>query len=482
MKLIDKYINATAMYYLVVRGLAGLAALSIVFGYFKLLPWSPLQLLITFGTILTTCYVANKIFAKLFKAQTNYESAIISSLILFFILAPVRNLADIEITILAGVLAMGSKYVLGLHKRHIFNPAAISIVLLDLLGFGNGIWWVGSRILLPFVLIMGLMIVRKVRHFPMFLTFLAVSLLTIGLVNRSLEIVFQSLISWPIIFFGTVMLTEPQTTPAHRKLQMIYGGLVGVLFGSQFAFGPIYSSPELALVIGNMFSFIVSPKQKLFLKLKEKHELAPGIFEFIFPGKLNFEPGQYLEWTLPVKNPDSRGNRRYFTVASSPTEDSLRIAVRMAKEKGSAFKRTLLELNPGDQIVAGSLSGDFILPKDKSKKLVFIAGGIGITPFRSIIKYLNDKGETRDIVLFYAAADEKDFVYKDVFKNVKLVTLVTPKQGFITEELLKKEVPDYKNRQYYLSGPPSMVDSYKDMLHKAGVSWRNITTDFFSGY
>lgn len=474
MKLIDKYLNETAMYYLVVRGLALLAALTIGLGFFKLLPFSPLQLVITFGLLVVTCYFSNLFFRRIFKAKTNYESSLITALILFFILVPVKNLGDIEITVLAGLIAQGSKYILAIKKKHIFNPAAISLVILGFLGFGNEIWWVGSTILLPFVLGMGFLVVRKIRRFSMVLTFLATALATIAVVNPW-EIAVQALTSWPVIFFGTVMLTEPSTTPPQRKWQIVYGVIVGVLFGSQFQFGPIYSSPELALIIGNIFSFSISSKQKLFLELARKTELSPNIFEFSFSRQENFAflPGQYLEWTLPHKNPDARGTRRYFSIASNPAEKEIKIAVRVAKENGSTFKNALLAMNPGDQIVASQLAGDFIL---QPKPAVLIAGGIGITPFRSMAKSL------KDAVLFYAVNDEKDFVYLDYFKNIKVVPVVTPKQGYITEEMLKKEVPDFKDRLFYLSGPNVMVDSYKALIKKIGIPNKNITTDYFPGY
>lgn len=460
------------MYYLVLRGLAGLAALAVFFGFLKILPFSGLQFIITFGLLVVSCFFGNFILAKLFKAATNRESALITALILFFILAPVNNLQDILITFAAGGVAMASKYIFVINKKHIFNPAAITIIVLDLLGIGNGIWWVGSLVLLPFVLVMGLLVVRKIHRFSMVLTFLGFAIATIAVINPS-EIILQSITSWPLIFFAIIMLTEPQTTPPHRKLQIIYGALVGFLFGSQFSFGPIYSSPELSLVIGNIFSYLVSPKQKLFLKLKEKQEIGPGIWEFTFSGSLKFKPGQYLEWTLPHKNPDNRGTRRYFSIASPPGEADIKIAVKMAKEKGSSFKQALLAMNPGDQIVASSLSGDFIL---QPRPVVLIAGGIGITPFRSMAKVL------RDAVLFYAVSDEKDLVYLNDFKNIKVVPVVTPKQGYITEEMIKQEVPDFKERLFYLSGPNVMVDSYKALIKKMGIPSPQIVTDYFPGF
>lgn len=474
---------------MLVRGLSGLALLSILFGFLGLLPFNGLQFIITLGILIVVCYFSNLLIGIVLKAPINKESSLITALILFFILAPVNNLTDIWITTAAGLIAMLSKYILAIHKKHIFNPAAISVFLLGLIGFGNGIWWVGSAILFPFVLVMGLMVVRKIRRFSLFFAFALTAVVVSTLFNLKngltpLDSLTQIFLSWPLIFFGTIMLTEPLTTPPHRKLQIIYGAFVGVFFGSQFEFGPIYSSPELSLVLGNIFSYLISPKEKLFLKLKEKQEIAPNTFEFSFEPKGNFSfiPGQYLEWTLPHKNSDTRGTRRYFTIASSPTEDTLKLGVKLAKEKGSTYKTALKDMNPGDQIVATQLSGDFILPKDPAKKLVFIAGGIGITPFRSIVKYLTDKGEKRDIVLFYAVNDESEMVFGDIFKNIKMVPVVTPKDGFITEEMLKREVPDFKDRIFYLSGPNVMVDSYKSLLRKIGIPRSSVVTDYFPGF
>ena len=132
----------------------------------------------------------------------------------------------------------------------------------------------------------------------------------------------QILLNSPTLFFAFVMLTEPLTTPPRRRLQTWYGGIVGFLFSPQVHLGGLFTTPEIALVLGNIFSYIVSPKEKLVLKLKEKLRVAPDIYEFLFTPqhKLAFEPGQYMEWTLAQKQPDSRGSRRYFTLASSPTE------------------------------------------------------------------------------------------------------------------------------------------------------------------
>src|SRR5258706_9040060 len=130
------------------------------------------------------------------------------------------------------------------------------------------------------------------------------------------------------------MLTEPLTTPPTSFLESLYGGMVGILF-APIHIGLFFTSPEMALSIGNIFSYLVSPKQKLTLILHEKIKLTPDIYDFVFTtkSKLNFKPGEYLEWTLGQKHTDSRGNRRYFTISSSPSETDVRIGVKFPIDK-----------------------------------------------------------------------------------------------------------------------------------------------------
>jgi ferredoxin-NADP reductase len=147
--------------------------------------------------------------------------------------------------------------------------------------------------------------------------------------------------------------------------------------------------------------------------------------------------------------------------------------------------------------VGAQLSGDFVLPKNKEEKLVFIAGGIGITPFRSMIKYLTDIKEARDIVLFYLAATPDEFVYKDVFENaksvgVKTIYMITDSKnvpngwaggvGRISAEIIEKDITDFKTRKFYLSGPNAMVDNYKKIIKSMGIKRSSIITDYFPGY
>jgi len=356
-------------------------------------------------------------------------------------------------------------------------------------------WWIGTTWMVPFVLVGGLLIVRKVKRFSLVSSYFSISIIVISgvsifLGNNLLVVIKNLILETPILFFAFVMLPEPQTTPPGKMRQMIYGGLVGFL--SRF-------TPETALLAGNIFSYIISPKEKLLLEFKEKNKIAPDIYDLVFRGKskMNFLPGQYMEWTYAHKNPDSRGTRRYFTIAASPTEENLRIGVRFSPN-GSSFKKALISLKKDDLIVASQLAGEFVLPKDQNKKLIFIAGGIGVTPYRSMIKYLLDTKQRRDIILFYSNKLVSDIVYRDIFdeasqkSGIKTVYTLTDTDnvpqgwqgeiGFMDAKMIAKEVPDFKERIFYISGPHSMVDTFEEVLKEMGISKSKIKTDFFPGY
>lgn len=503
MKYIDEFLNKITMYRLVLYGLAILSFISLVFGFVGLLPYSGLSQLGSLIIILLSCFITNFLLSKFFNVQTNIESVWISSYILFFILSPITSVNGISILILASVLAMASKYFFVIKKAHVFNPVAISVFILGLFGSGAALWWVGNSYLFIPTLILGFLIVKKILRTELFFAFLVSSVLssTIFSIFKGFslsETFISNFVSGPLIFFGTVMLTEPATTPGNRKLRIYYGVIAGLLFGFQFSIGSLYSTPELALVVANLYSFLVFRRIRVDLELVEKNKLTNDIYEFVWKtkDKINFEAGQYLEWTLPHRHPDNRGNRRYFTISTSPTEENIRLGIKFY-DHSSSFKTKLVSMEPGDKIVGSNLAGDFTLTKDQTKKIVFIAGGIGITPFRSMVKYFTDKKENRDVVLLFSNKTSKDVVYLDVFNSAKESGLKTInfvgsisegdteedfKVGMINEEVIKKEVPDYIDRIFYISGPPGMVSAFEATLKKMSVPRKNIMVDFFPGY
>lgn len=500
---IDGFLNSITMYRLVLYYLLvllGWAAFLSVLGF---LSFGVISLIFSTIFLVVVAWVTNKVFAYVFKVPTNLESIYISALILSLIISPIKDLHALPLLFWAAVWTAASKFIFAINKKHLFNPAAMGVFVVGLGMAGAASWWVGTAYMMPVVLAGGLLIVKKIRRWDLVLTFLAVAIGVISLLSftsgsLSVWLINNMFLDSPILFFAFVMLTEPLTTPPAKSYRMAYGAMTGFLFAPQLHLGSLYTTPEMALCIGNIFSYFVSPKEKLILKLRQKIQLAPNIYDFVFGlnQKLAYEPGQYMEWTLGYKNPDSRGNRRYFTMASSPAESNLRIGVRF-NDPSSKYKRALDNLKSGDEIIASSLSGEFTLPKDLSQKLVFIAGGIGVTPFRSIIKNMIDKSQKRDIALFYSVGNIADAVYLDVFgkaQNLGVRTIVTltdgknipsdwrGKVGMVNREMIEAEVPDYKSRLFYLSGPHGMVAGFKKTLLQMGLGKSQIKTDYFPGY
>lgn len=504
MRFIENFLDQITMYRLVLYYLTALIANALIFSFLGIISFSPFSIIFSTAVLVTVSFVANKVFAKIFNVPANIESLYISALILALIITPSQSIQEAIFLGLAAVLAMASKYILAINKKHIFNPAAIAVFLTAIVINQPASWWVGNSAMLPITLLGGLLILKKIQKTDLVFSFLATSLLVIiafAVFNGTnlLEILNQTFLYSPFLFFAFVMLTEPQTTPPSKKMQLFYAVLVGLLYSSQLHIRNFYITPEFALIIGNIFSYIVSLKQKLILFLKEKIQIAPDIFDFVFTPKekLQFLPGQYMEWTLEHPNPDTRGNRRYFTIVSSPTENELRLGIKFYSQ-GSSFKNTLINIGHDVPIVATQLAGDFTLPKDEKQKLVFIAGGIGITPFRSIIKYLVDVNEKRDIVLLYANKRSSDIVYKNIFdeaeKKLGIKTIYalsdenqipknwTGKVGRIDEKMMREEIPDFQERIFYLSGPHSMVSAFEKTLLDMGIAKNKIKIDFFPGY
>lgn len=505
--IIDDLLNKITMYRITLYYLIFLVGVAVVLGSFGLIKYSPIDILISGGIVLSFCYISNKIFAKLFHAATNVESVFITSLILLLII-PVKFPHNITFFALAAVVSMGIKYFPTIDKRHIFNPAAGAVAAIALISAEHSAtWWVGTPMMLPFVLIGGLLVVRKVRREFMVSLFLIIVLFLVGLasifhngasINSLLTTWQRSIFSSAVIFFAFIMLTEPLTSPPNKKLQGYYSTLVAILYATpQLRILGIMFTPEMALSIGNIFSYIVSPKYRLVLNLKEKIIVAHNtiVYNFGKQDKFSFVPGQYLEWTLPHDGADSRGNRRYFSLSSTPNEE-LQVAVRF-HENPSSYKKKMIGLQPGEEIIATALAGDFVLPKDLSKPIVFMAGGIGVAPFRSMIQYIVENNLKADIVLMYSNRTADEIAFAQEFQNaaahgVRTIYTLTDSSklppnwtggvGHFTPIMIQHYIPDFAKRTFYASGPQPMVQGVEKTLRELGVHKNKIITDYFPGY
>jgi ferredoxin-NADP reductase/Na+-translocating ferredoxin:NAD+ oxidoreductase RnfD subunit len=503
MTLIDRLLNHITMYRLVLYYTAALLAVAFGLGFFALVPSEPTALAFSMVVIMATCWLANSAFALLFRVPANTESIYITGIILALILPPVTadNHIGVAGLVLASGVAIASKFLLAIRRRHVFNPVAIGVVAAGLILDQPATWWVGGNLeLLPVVLVGGLLVVRKVQRFDMIGSYIAANLIaTLATTSpdRMGPALTESLIYSPLLFAGFAMLTEPLTAPQGKLQRIAFGVLVGALSAPTIHIGELYLTPEIAFLIGNLFAFVVSPTGRFKLTLLRIERMAEGCYDFVFAPdrRFVFQPGQYLDWTLHVRAPDDRGNRRPFTIASAPGEDNLRLGVKFY-DSPSAFKRTLAGMRPGDTIYASHLAGHFTLPANHQEKLAFIAGGIGVTPFRSMVQDMLDRRDQRSVVMLYGNTTIDEIAYSDIFEragdelDVRTVYAVAEgtiegsnvHRGFIDEALIRREIPDYRDRSFYLSGPHAMVVRFQQILRAMGVARRRIHVDHFPGF
>jgi ferredoxin-NADP reductase len=201
--------------------------------------------------------------------------------------------------------------------------------------------------------------------------------------------------------------------------------------------------------------------------------------------------GQFTELYLPHEHADNRGQRRWFTISSSPTEDMVSITTKFFGEQASTFKKTLFALQPGAPLKLADPMGDFVLPKDTSTPLVFVAGGIGVTPMRSMVKWLLDTREKRSIHLIYAANKLEDVAFEPLFRQygLKLTTVIKePPAGYEGEsgqldaDRILTIAGDDDKSLIYLSGPEPMTEALTKGLKAKGVNKHRLVTDYFPGY
>lgn len=501
MKYVDRLLNAITMYRLVVYGLGVIVVAGIFLSITGRLAFDPLAMAGSLALLLGSHYLTDRMLSYVWRIPRNAESWLITGLILFLILPPPRDLADMALLIVAGMAASVAKFLVTWKGRHIFNPAAFAAALLTLTGLYSASWWVGTSALWILTCVVGLAVVRKIRRFPLVITFIGTSLLLQLIIfvvggKPVADGMVNAFTATPLIFLATIMLTEPATMPPRWSQQLLFGAGVAILYTTSLSFGWFVIYPEVALLIGNLYAFIISPRTSTILRLVSIEKISERIYNYVFqPDRpLAYTSGQYMEWTLPGVPFDNRGNRRTFTIASSPTEETIQVGLKFY-EPSSTYKYAFSRLKPGDIIHANQLAGSFTLNGHEREKLAFIAGGIGVTPFRSIVKYLIDTNAQVDIIMLYAAGQVDELAYMELFREaakhgINCIPIITSPgdttswavHAPLDEQLIGATIPDFAERRFYISGPNAMVDASKKHLQALGVKRHLIATDHFSGY
>jgi ferredoxin-NADP reductase len=231
--------------------------------------------------------------------------------------------------------------------------------------------------------------------------------------------------------------------------------------------------------------------------VKETREVAKGTLLVIFDlqgAEVDFRPGQYF-WVELLDSPydDERGLRRHITVVTSPTERGvLGLCTRL---RDSAFKKTLAELKVGDEVEVEQPKGDWALPEDTSPSYAFVAGGIGITPYHSMLRYIADTGAPYRATLVYSNRDRESAPFLDEVReyegtlpSFRLVLTMTDDSGWegetrhIDAEMLRDHLGELGSHVFLVTGPPPMVESVAEKLTAAGVPEEQVLPERFSGY
>lgn len=222
------------------------------------------------------------------------------------------------------------------------------------------------------------------------------------------------------------------------------------------------------------------------LQLLSTKEEQDDVHSFVFEPEtpITWEPGQYMHYVLPHPQADSRGVERWFTISSAPFEKRIMLTTRLAADNGSSYKQALMKLKGGDTVEADGPKGSFTIAQGNYHHLL-IAGGIGITPYRSMMLQLRHEGKDPKVELFYASRDEKP-VFEDLFKDLQTKLKNFCLRNFtggkrIVEEDLRGYL-DKDNALYYISGPKPMVEGYQHLLQSLNVPDERIKTDYFPGY
>jgi ferredoxin-NADP reductase len=233
--------------------------------------------------------------------------------------------------------------------------------------------------------------------------------------------------------------------------------------------------------------------------LKRRDTLCDGTTALYFekPGGFNFKPGQFANFTLDsVITTDPGGITRTLSIASAPHEKDLMVAMRM---RDTGFKRIANALPIGAPFLVEGPYGNLILHRDVARPAVFLAGGIGITPFRSMIRHASEMRSGHRMFLFYSIRRFEDAAFMDELREIQelnqrfqfIPTITHPDRiphnwrgelGHITEPMIMSWIPDFQDPIFYIAGPPGMVAGMREILEVAGVPDENIRAEEFAGY
>lgn len=458
------------------------------------------------GGILATAVVAiagtiigSAIGRVIVRHPLHLESSVITGLLIASIVPPTLDPIDIIGATSAGLLAGISKYLIAPGGRHILNPAAVGVSIAVLFGLTFSFWWVATPPLAPLIILGGLLVAYRAGVMKTVAVFGVVAFVALGarllISGEPLGVtVWLMVTSYPVLFLGLFMLTEPLTLPTRQWQHYVVATVVGlgvalpfsIPFGGGFA---LYSSPELVLVAGNLVAWGLVAGSRMrrasLYTVDEVTSLSDDVTEFTLSLQkpLHLQPGQWVELHLPHSRPDGRGARRVFSVSSDVSEASgptptLRLATRQSSPS-STFKEVLFSGGLRHRGRITQVGGEFT-PPTNGQPIVCVAGGIGVTPFASWIRSQNPTPDNPlNLWLVVVVKRPGELLYPEL-GFLPGVTLVPVDNLDQLSNIVGDVGQPLSDCTVAVSGSPAFVQAAKKSLRSLGA--RNLLTDRFIGY
>lgn len=498
--LIDTLLGRLTPYRTVTVALLTVHATAAVLGRLGLLDLDPLALAATAGAATAGTLLTSLVGWAVAGARVHVESTLVTGLLLAMVVWPGRSVETLVGAGLVGAAAGMSKVVLRHRGRHLLNPAAAGalvggLVVAPALGVAAPVWWVATPLLAPVVLLAGAVVLRRsgtgavgAAYVAAYVAVTVPRLVVAG--AEPLDALVTVLTSHPVLVVAGFMVVEPLTLPPHRWGRVLVGVLTGTVAGTPFALGPLSTSPELALVLGNVLTAALLAPRAVRLVVVGHGTPGPGTHEVLLRPErtLVWHPGQWAEIDVGRARPDGRGRRRVLSLVPAG-HDAVAVAFGVGA-RPSGFKRALMSAPVGTTVRATHVGGDFRLPSNPLVPVVMVAQGVGVTPFVSHVEH----GGPRDMVLVLVCPAGMPPPYvRRLARSRARVLVVSPdpvpelparwtwyRGTRLTVAALESAMSDLPRRVGYVSGSPDLVRRARAVLHEAGV--RQVRCDAFPGY
>lgn len=500
---------------------------------------TPMELLTSLALALATCVGVNRLCALAWRAPRRDMPSVVTALVLALVAWPVNGPTSAAALVLASVVAVASKYVLVFRGRRLANPAALGLLAASIAGWGSGSWWVATPLLLPVVALIGLVIVWRSGTWAPALAALSSSwiVLVVRLVLNGESLpgpAWSALASYPLVFLSAIMVTDTQLLAPRRRQQVLVAVITGILLGWPLAlvWGDTSWSvtPEVAVLAGNLATVALTRARGAHgaANVLRSRALAPGVVEVELRSSrpIEFEPGQFLELTVPTTARDPHEGRRVFSLVDAPQPGGSHVVsvIFRTGESPSLPKQALVragdDATPQSECPAVRIEGvrgDFRVPPGDAP-LLLVASGVGITPFLSYARSLRtgggqlervagghegdplEQGQScvRDITLIHRVRTTEEVIAPEDLAPFRVVVVTTDKNeagstrvcdersgwswmasSTLDTETLLAAVPDLRRRTALVSGPPAMVREVASSLRHLGV--RGVHTEAFPG-